>query len=166
MDLRETFEKVTAWLVGGYDDPYPIGEMVPGDIGGSTEYPVINNTALQPEYVEPPRKEKNKDNVKRLPGSSYKNHEVRISEPRSFRDVTEIVQQLLDNRTVILNLHLLDKDTAQKTIDFVCGATFAIDGKVKKVGDTVFIFTPNCVQLSDGAQETASFGNDSFWANL
>ena len=167
MNLGETLGRftdfVTRSLVGG-DDGYDIIDMEPGDFGG-VSYGTDSNAALQPTYDEAPRKSE-KSNVKRLPGTNYKNHEVRISEPRSFRDATEIVTQLLDNRTVILNLHLLDKETAQKTIDFVCGATFAMDGKVKKVGDTVFIFTPNCVQLSVEAQETASYGTDSFWGNL
>ena len=167
MNLGETLGKftdfVTRSLVGG-EEEYDIIDVEPNDFREAS-YGVDSNAALQPVYEEAPKKSE-KSNIKRLPGTNYKNHEIRLSEPRSFRDATEIVQQLLDNKSVVLNLHLLDKETAQKTIDFVCGATFAIDGKVKKVGDTVFMFTPSCVQLSVEAQETSSYGTDSFWGNL
>ena len=70
------------------------------------------------------------------------------------------MQQLLEQKTVILNLHLLDKETSQRTIDFVCGATYALGGKPQKIGDTVFVFTPDSVQLSVDTKETNSFGVD------
>ncbi len=96
-------------------------------------------------------------------GPGYKGHEVRIIEPRSFGDTTQIVKQLLDQKTVVLNLHLLDKEQSQRTIDFVCGAAFALGGAPQKVGDTVFIFTPNSVQLSVEAKETNAFNTESLW---
>ena len=165
MNLGETLGKFTDWVTGtlvGPDEPYDIMDVAPGDFGETT-YGVDSNAALQPAYSEAPRKtDRNKDNVKKLPGSNYKNHEIRLSEPRSFRDATEIVQQLLDNRSVVLNLHLLDKETAQKTIDFVCGASQALNGQPKKVGDGVFVFAPANVSLSDMSTQQTRY-NDSMW---
>ena len=161
MTLGEEFGKAINWftenLVGG-SEPEFIDEMEPGDFTG---YPTEGVTALKPyedTYSTRTSKREESTNVRKLPG--YKGYEVRIVEPRSFADTTQIVQQLIKKKTVILNLHLLDKETAQKTIDFVCGATFAIGGKPQKIGDTVFVFTPNSVQLSVETKETNSFGVD------
>lgn len=169
MNLGETLGKFTDWVTGsligddgGYED---ITEFEPDF--GRQEYVTDRNLAVAPAYEEHHRRaEKTRDNVKTLPNANYKNHEVRIVEPRSFGDTTQIVQQLLDGKTVILNLHLLDKETAQKTIDFVCGATFAIGGKPQKIGDTVFVFTPNSVQLSVESKENNAFGSESLWGGL
>jgi FtsZ-interacting cell division protein YlmF len=43
---------------------------------------------------------------------------------------------------------LLDKEQCQRTIDFVCGASQALNGNPKKVGDLVFVFAPSNVTLS------------------
>ena len=119
------------------------------------------NAVRKPEVYQTKVSKSNESNVTKLNG--YKGHEVRIIDPRSFGDTTQIVQQLLDNKTVILNLHLLDKEQMQRTIDFVCGANYALGGAVKQVGDTVFIFTPNTVQLSVEQDKTSAFGTDGLW---
>ncbi|MBR3888988.1 cell division protein SepF [bacterium] len=123
------------------------------------EYIVEDNTVRKPDYSTRTRNEDRKV-VTSL--NNYKGHEVKIIEPRSFGDVKQISQLLLDNRTVVLNLHLLDKEQSQRTIDFVCGASFALGGTQQKVGDTVFVFTPQSVQLSVESKESALA--ESLWA--
>ena len=67
-----------------------------------------------------------------------------------------------EKKTVVLNLHLLDKDQSQRTIDFVCGAAHALEGTAQKVGEMVFIFTPKNVALSVDAQAQSKFA-ESLW---
>lgn len=163
MSIGETLEKV----IGGCAEA--LGLRDPEDtftgFGEGIEYGTDGNavTCYEPEQYQTKTRERERNNVTKL--ANYKGHEVRIIDPRSYGDTTQIVDQLLDNKTVILNLHLLDKENAQKTIDFVCGATYAISGTVQKVGDTVFVFTPNTVQLSVEAKETNAFGTNSFWGS-
>ena len=84
-------------------------------------------------------------------------------EPRSFEDAATIVQHLRNRKTIVLNLHLLDKEQSQRTIDFVCGAAHALDGKPQKVGDLVFVFTPSNVTLSVDVTSNQNKFNDSLW---
>jgi len=84
-------------------------------------------------------------------------------EPRSFDDAATIVQHIKDRKIVMLNLHLLDKEQSQRTIDFVCGASHALNGNQKKVGD-VFVFAPSNVTLSQDVQPQQSKFNDSLWS--
>jgi len=93
---------------------------------------------------------------------NYKGYEVMIVEPRSFGEAGQMVKHLKDKKTVVLNLHLLDKDQSQRTIDFVCGAAHALNGTAQKVGEMVFIFTPNNVALSIEAQSQGKFA-ESLW---
>ena len=64
---------------------------------------------------------------------------------RSFEEIPQVVSALKQRKTVILNLDLMDADTAQRCVDFVAGGVFAIDGHQERVGETVFLFTPSLV---------------------
>ena len=76
-------------------------------------------------------------------GSSALN--IVVVEPRSFEDSLEIVNYLKDRKSVIVNLQYLDREVSQRVIDFVSGATLALDGSQERVGHGVFIFASmNC----------------------
>ena len=45
----------------------------------------------------------------------------------------------------------MDPDQAQRAVDFVAGGTFAIDGHQERIGESIFLFTPSCVQVSTQA---------------
>ena len=95
--------------------------------------------------------------------NSYKSNEVMVIEPRSFSESAQIVKKLIDKKTVILHLDLLDKEQSQRTIDFVCGASHALDGSVQKISDAVVIFTPNTVALSVENAAIQSKFAESLW---
>ena len=93
----------------------------------------------------------------------YKTGEVTVVEPRSFSESAQIVKKLMDKKTIILHLDLLDKEQSQRTIDFICGASHALGGAVQKVSDAVVIFTPSTVALSvENATLTNKFA-ESLW---
>ena len=95
--------------------------------------------------------------------NTYKSGEVSVIEPRSFSEAAQIVKKLLDKKTVILHLDLLDKEQSQRTIDFVCGAAHALNGTAQKISDMVFIFTPSNVSLSVENGATQSKFAESLW---
>ncbi|MBD2460713.1 cell division protein SepF [Oscillatoria sp. FACHB-1407] len=75
--------------------------------------------------------------------------EMVVVEPRSFEDIPQVVTALKQRKTVILNLGLLDADSAQRCVDFVAGGAFAMDGHQERIGETIFLFTPGFVQISN-----------------
>ena len=95
--------------------------------------------------------------------NSYKSGEVTVIEPRSFTESAQIVKKLIDKKTVILHLDLLDKEQSQRTIDFVCGAAHALNGTAQKISDMVFIFTPSNVSLSVENGALQSKFAESLW---
>ena len=80
------------------------------------------------------------------------NMEVCVIKPSSFEDVREITDTLLSGRTVILNMEGLDMALAQRIIDFISGACYAIDGNLQKVSNFIFILTPKAVDISGDIQ--------------
>ncbi len=94
-------------------------------------------------------------NVIGMPGTINGLSEVVVMEPRSFEEMPQAIQALRERKSVVLNLTLMDPDQAQRAVDFVAGGTYAIDGHQERVGESIFLFTPNCVavvtQQEDGA---------------
>nr|WP_238718282.1 cell division protein SepF [Petrachloros mirabilis] len=77
--------------------------------------------------------------------------EVLVMEPRAFEEMPQVIQALRDRKSVVLNLTMMDPVQAQRAVDFVAGATYTIDGHQERVGESIFLFTPSCVQVSTQA---------------
>ena len=113
-------------------------------------------------YQENPIKSSRKNNLRVLSHPSATGHELVVIEPRTFEESLEVVNNLRSRKSLILNLHLLDAEQSQRVVDFVSGATHAIDGHQQKVGDGVFVFTPNTVNISVETEKTR-ISRDAFW---
>lgn len=73
---------------------------------------------------------------------------VLVVEPRSFEEVQTIVDQMRNRRPVILNLESLDKDLAQKILNFLNGAIYALNGETQRVAHGIFFYAPQGVDIS------------------
>jgi len=136
----------------GYDDEdldYDQGEMP--ETSGSTPSGAL---ALTSDFdaVDPFAG----SNVIGMPGISTSAAEVTLMEPRSFDEMPRAIQALRERKTVILNLTMMEPDQAQRAVDFVAGGTFAIDGHQERVGESIFLFAPSCVTVTNTGHDEAS----------
>jgi len=92
-----------------------------------------------------------RSNVIGMPGTTNGISEVVVIEPRSFEEMPQVIQALRERKSVVLNLTAIDPDEAQRAVDFVAGGTYAIDGHQERIGESIFLFTPSCVQVSTQA---------------
>lgn len=88
------------------------------------------------EYEQP--KSKSVSKVSQLSSDT----KMVLFEPRSFDEVEEIARRLKENRAVVINLHKLTREYAQRTIDFLTGVIVALDGEIKKIGPNVILCAP------------------------
>ncbi|MDM9382173.1 cell division protein SepF [Chlorogloeopsis sp. ULAP01] len=87
-------------------------------------------------------------NVIGMPGALNGISEVLVLEPRTFEEMPQAIQALRERKSVVLNLTIMDPDQAQRAVDFVAGGTYALDGHQERIGESIFLFTPSCVQVS------------------
>ncbi|MBO5737861.1 cell division protein SepF [bacterium] len=127
------------------------------DIDGTLALDTMYGTRVKPE-----RSFERESKVVSHP-NTYKSGEVTVIEPRSFSESAQIVKKLIDKKTVILHLDLLDKEQCQRTIDFVCGAAYALNGTAQKISDMVFIVTPSNVSLSVENAAVQNKFSESLW---
>ncbi|PWL90560.1 MAG: cell division protein SepF [Clostridiales bacterium] len=73
--------------------------------------------------------------------------QVVLVKPEKFQDASTIADHLRDKRTVVLNLESTNKDVARRMVDFLSGAAYAQEGKVKKVAVATYIITPYNVDI-------------------
>lgn len=84
---------------------------------------------------------------------SQKQVKVVVLEPTSFEDSQNIADQLKNRRPVIVNLENTDRNLAKRIVDFVSGTTYALGGNMQKVGQGIFLFVPNNVDISGETHE-------------
>jgi cell division inhibitor SepF len=73
--------------------------------------------------------------------------EVTVITPARFEDAMQAVVAVQQQKTVVLHLGAMAPEEAQRTIDFVSGGVYAMDGQSERLGDTVFLFAPPLVAI-------------------
>lgn len=84
---------------------------------------------------------------------SQKQVKVVVLEPTAFEESQNIADQLKNRRPVIVNLENADHNLAKRIVDFVSGATYALGGNMQKVGQGIFLFVPNNIDISGESHE-------------
>ncbi|MBH1940882.1 cell division protein SepF [Mobilitalea sibirica] len=74
--------------------------------------------------------------------------EVCIMKPTSFEDSQVICDMLLTGRATVINLEGFDDKLAQRTMDFISGSVYAINGKLHRISNCIFIVSPDTVDIS------------------
>lgn len=80
--------------------------------------------------------------------TTTKGLEVCIMKPSTFEDSQDICDMLLTGRAVVVNLEGFDPDVAQRIMDFISGAVYAIGGKLHQISRYIFIFSPDNIDIS------------------
>ena len=80
--------------------------------------------------------------------SASKVWEVSIMKPTRFDDSQDICDMLLDERATVVNLEGIDLALAQRIMDFISGAVYALNGKIHQISNLIFIISPENVDIS------------------
>lgn len=80
---------------------------------------------------------------------------VVVCQPTSFDEAQGIADNLKNRRAVVVNLESAEADQKQRIVDFISGTTFALNGNMQKVGQGIFLFVPNNIDIANEmARET------------
>lgn len=82
------------------------------------------------------------------PPTPTQHQKVHALSPTGFNDAKEIGDRLKNNQPVIVNLQGVDRELARRLIDFSSGLTYGLGGSMEKVAESVFLLTPNNVEVS------------------
>ncbi len=77
---------------------------------------------------------------------------VVITQPESYEDVEEIGEYLKQRKSVIVNLESINKEDGKRILDFLSGASFALEGSIQKVSNLIYLMTPKSVEIQNDVE--------------
>ena len=66
-----------------------------------------------------------------------------VYHPVSYEDTQNIIDNLKNRKPVIVNMEELEMETAQRILDFLSGAVYALNGTMCKISRGIFVVAPN-----------------------
>lgn len=81
------------------------------------------------------------------------NTKVHIIKPNTFDEAPQICESLKANMIVVVNTSALEPRTAQRLLDFIAGATYALSGDLQEVEHGVYVLSPSIVEVTREAKE-------------
>ncbi|MDO5708233.1 MAG: cell division protein SepF [Andreesenia angusta] len=87
---------------------------------------------------------------------------VMIYEPKSYDEVTKLIDELKRNKIIVINM--LELETNLKTNIFHCmsGAVYALEGSMQKVAKDIFVIAPMNVEV-DSRKISEEMENKGFF---
>ena len=79
--------------------------------------------------------------------NSSNKQEVVLFRPGSFNDTSKAADDLRNRKAVIVNMENVDKAMARRVVDFLSGCVYALDGDVKKIAQSAYLFCPHNMDI-------------------
>jgi len=79
--------------------------------------------------------------------SASNKQEVVLFRPGSFNDTSKAADDLRNRKAVIVNMENVDKAMARRVVDFLSGCVYALDGDVKKIAQSAYLFCPHNMDI-------------------
>ncbi len=87
------------------------------------------------------------------------NMKMIVYQPMSYEDAQNIADNLRARKPVIVNMVDLERECAQRVVDFIAGAVYALNGTIRKVSFGIFVIVPSNVSLVGYGEEEQSETN-------
>lgn len=126
----------------------------PGEEDEFEEYEEMHAEPEPPVMMHSPSKRGKVVNI-----NATTQFKVVVIQPESFDEAKEIADHLKERKPVVINLELMEKETARKIFDFLNGAIYALGGSVQKVSTNIYLIAPyNVTIMSDFRDELKNKG--------
>ncbi len=105
----------------------------------------VKEEPIQTHFFNSSKKQQSGKVVNIHTGNQFK---MVVSQPNTFDDAQDICDHLKNKKPVVINLEGIEKQDAQRIIDFLSGSVYALDGSIQKVSCDIFVIAPNNVDVS------------------
>ncbi|MBP2073410.1 cell division protein SepF [Thermoanaerobacterium butyriciformans] len=78
---------------------------------------------------------------------------VIILKPENFEQAQTILDNIKNKKPMIIDLQNMERNDAQRLIDFLSGAIFALNGEIKKIANSIFLIVPDNFDIAGDIQE-------------
>jgi len=118
--------------------PAPVTEEEEADFGFAP-MPAASNSAVSTTGFS--------GQVLSMNNSASNKQEVVLFRPGTFNDTSKAADDLRNRKAVIVNMENVDKAMARRVVDFLSGCVYALDGDVKKIAQSAYLFCPHNMDI-------------------
>ena len=125
----------------------PEGELFEEDVApekeGTPAAAPRRRPLIEPESKKPAREPRLQGGGETVPMPNVAAMKMIVYHPVSYEDAQNIIDNLKSRKPVIVNMEELDVAAAQRILDFISGAIYAINGTIAKISRGIFVVAPN-----------------------
>ncbi|APM38578.1 cell division protein SepF [Clostridium kluyveri] len=81
---------------------------------------------------------------------------VRIVKPTTYEEAADICDELKNRKIIVINTTGLETRIAQRLLDFMGGASYALGGDLEEIEKGVYILSPSSVEVSSDLKNELS----------
>ena len=78
---------------------------------------------------------------------------IYVTEPREFTEMAICIDAMKQGNAINLNLTMQEPEMAQRSVDFVAGGCYALEGHQERIGESVFLFAPKNYKVVSAPDE-------------
>ena len=86
-------------------------------------------------------------------GREEEGESVKVIRAQTFNEAQIVAEFLKEGKTIVVNLEGIEIGKAQRIIDFIGGASFAVDGSLKAISNNIFIVAPGNIEVTGDLRE-------------
>lgn len=86
---------------------------------------------------------------------------IAIKEPAAYDNIMESARIVRNGESVLVNFKNMGDQQARRSIDFLTGVVFTLDGDIQNVGGQIFLLTPNGMTV-DAEKEMSILSGRNF----
>ena len=88
---------------------------------------------------------------------------VLLKKPLEFQNIMEIVDAVKSRRIVIMNLTELEQKSAQRMIDYIVGACYALNASFEEISRCIYLIAPENIEITNELKSELNVGNDKLY---
>ena len=119
------------------------GDLFEEDVAPEKEAAPRRRPLLDPELKKTAREPRLQGGGETVPMPNVAAMKMIVYHPVSYEDAQNIIDNLKSRKPVIVNMEELDVAAAQRILDFISGAIYAINGTIAKISRGIFVVAPN-----------------------
>ena len=144
-EMTDEFDEEYDEVTDAYEEEEEIDEELNEE---EPKKPVLSFRRKKKEKEEEPDPEDSESRVIPFHGRQEEGESVKVIKPQEFNEAQIVADFLKEGKTIVVNLEGIEISQAQRIIDFIGGASFAVDGSLKAISNNIFIVAPVNIEVS------------------
>lgn len=82
-----------------------------------------------------------------------------IFKPSSYDETESVIDSLRARKPIVVNLDEINPAVAQRILDFISGAVYALNGDIRRAARNIFVVAPSNIEIASSGIEDDSVTN-------